>query len=138
MFLVDTNVVSELRKARQGKANTNVVRWRVAADPSTLHLSVITIHELEIGILLSERRNAANAVALRIWMDAHVLPSYSGRILPVDAAVARRGATLHVSRTRPWADALIAATALVHSMTIVTRNVRDFQSTGVAVLNPWL
>lgn len=90
MFLVDTNVVSELRKARQGKANTNVVRWRVAADPSTLHLSVITIHELEIGILLSERRNAANAVALRIWMDAHVLPSYSGRILPVGA---RRGTT---------------------------------------------
>lgn len=138
MFLVDTNVVSELRKARQGKANSNVVRWRVAADPSTLHLSVITIHELEIGILLSERRNAANAVALRTWMDAHVLPSYSGRILPVDAAVARRGATLHVPRTRPWADALIAATALVHGMTIVTRNVCDFQSTGVAVLNPWL
>ncbi|USX28281.1 type II toxin-antitoxin system VapC family toxin [Oxalobacteraceae bacterium OTU3CINTB1] len=138
MFLVDTNVVSELRKARQGKANSNVVRWRVAANASTLYVSAITIHELEIGILLSERRNAANAVALRTWMDAHVLSSYSGRILPVDTSVARRGATLHVPRTRPWADALIAATALVHGMTVVTRNVCDFQSTGVAVLNPWL
>lgn len=138
MFLVDTNVVSELRKAPQGKANRNVVRWRVAADASTLYLSVITVHELEIGILLSERRSAANATALRIWMDAHIMPSYSGRILPVDTAVARRGAALHVSRTRPWADAFIAATALEHGMTIVTRNVCDFQSTGVTVLNPWL
>lgn len=137
MFLVDTNVVSELRKARQGKANTNVVRWRVAADSNTLYLSAITIHELEIGILLSERRNAANAIALRSWMDDHVVPSYSDRILPVDATVARRGATLHIPRTRPWADALIAATALVHGMTIVTRNVCDFKSTGVSVLNPW-
>jgi predicted nucleic acid-binding protein len=81
MYLVDTNVVSELRKARQGKANRNVVRWRVAADSSTLYLSVVTVHELEIGILLSERRNAANAVALRVWMDDHIIPSYSGRIL---------------------------------------------------------
>ena len=137
MFLVDTNVVSELRKARQGKANTNVVRWRVAADSNTLYLSAITIHELEIGILLSERRNAANAIALRTWMDDHVVPSYSDRILPVDATVARRGATLHIPTTRPWADALIAATALVHGMTIVTRNVCDFKSTGVSVLNPW-
>ncbi|HWW70723.1 MAG TPA: hypothetical protein VN089_12345 [Duganella sp.] len=72
MYLVDTNVVSELRKAPQGKANGNVVRWRVATDPSTLYLSVVTVHELEIGVLLSERRNAGNAVALRVWMDARL------------------------------------------------------------------
>jgi predicted nucleic acid-binding protein len=138
LFIVDTNVVSELRKAPKGKADSNVVRWRVAADTSTLYLSVITIHELEVGILLSQRRNAAHGAALRIWMDDYIVPSYAGRIVSIDAAVARRGAALHVPTTRPWADALIAATALVHGMTVVTRNVCDFQSTGVAVLNPWL
>lgn len=138
MFIVDTNVVSELRKARQGKANGNVVRWKVTADTDTLYLSAITIHELEIGILLSERRNAAHGGMLRIWMETNVLPSYSGRILSVDSAVAKRGAALQIPKTRPWADSLIAATALVHGMTVVTRNVRDFQSTGVTVLNPWL
>ena len=138
MFIVDTNVVSELRKAAQGKADSNVVRWRIAADANMLYLSAITIHELEIGILLAERRNASHGSTLRIWMDTDVLPSYSGRLLPVDAEVAQCGAALHIPKTRPWADSLIAATALVHGMIVVTRNVRDFQSTGVTVLNPWL
>jgi toxin FitB len=71
-------------------------------------------------------------------MDAHVLQAFDGRIIPVDTPVAQRGAALHLPQTRPWADALIAATALVHRMTVVTRNVGDFQTTGAVVLNPWL
>lgn len=138
MFILDTNVVSELRKARSGKANGNVVRWRVRADPDSLYLSAITIHELEAGILMLERRHPISGASLRDWMEFHILPLYSGRILPVDTAVAQCSAALHIPQTRPWADAFIAATGLVHGMTVVTRNVGDFLPTGVTVFNPWL
>ncbi len=137
MFVLDTNVVSELRRARGRKANRNVVRWRISVDTNLLYLSSITVHELEVGILQLERRHAASGEALRSWMKFHVLPSYAGRILPVDTSVAQRSAMLHAPQTRPWADAFIAATALVHGMTIVTRNVSDFKSTGAKVFNPW-
>jgi predicted nucleic acid-binding protein len=137
MFILDTNVVSELRKARSGKANSNVVRWRVSVDTHTLYLSSVTIHELEVGILQLARRNAPHGKALRDWMKLHVLPSYAGRILPIDTTVAQCSATLHVPQTRPWADAFIAATALVHGMTVITRNIGDFESTGAKVFNPW-
>lgn len=137
MFLLDTNVVSELRKARSDKANSHVVQWRVGVATDILFLSSVTIHELEVGILLLARRNVPGSHALRVWMNLHVLQSYAGRILPIDTTVAQRSAALHASQTRPWADAFIAATALVHGMTVVTRNVSDFESTGVPVLNPW-
>ena len=138
MFLLDTNVVSELRKVRLGKADPNVARWADQVDPAELYLSVIVVQELEIGIRLAERRDPAQGAVFRAWMDGQVLPAFSGRILPVDTMIALRSAALHVPNPRPIRDALIAATALVHRMTVVTRNVSDFAPTGVPVRNPWM
>lgn len=137
MFLLDTNVVSELRKVRSGKAHPNVAHWADSVDAAALFISVITIQELETGILLAERSDAPKGALLRTWMNEHVLPAFADRILPVDTAVALRSAMLHVPDPRPVSDALIAATALVHGLTVVTRNVTDFEPTGVLVVDPW-
>ena len=136
MYLLDSNVVSELRKAR--KADRGVRMWAQAVPASSLYLCAISILELELGILRIERRDAKQGAVLRAWMDGHVLPAFDGRILAIDTAVAQRCAALHVPSPRSDRDALIAATALVHGLTVVTRNVDDFQPTGVAVVNPWL
>jgi toxin FitB len=135
MYILDTNVVSELRKGN--KAHQSVRIWAEPLPAASLYLSVVSILELEIGILLVERRDPKQGWTLRAWMDGHVLPSFSGRILGVDTVVAQRCAALHVPNPRSDRDALIAATAFVHSMTVVTRNVTHFQFTGVTVLNPW-
>lgn len=137
MFLLDTSVVSELRKVRSGKADPNVARWADSVDAAALFISVITVQELETGILLAERSDAPKGALLRTWMNEHVLPAFADRILPVDTAVALRSAMLHVPDPRPVSDALIAATALVHGLTVVTRNVTDFEPTGVLVVDPW-
>lgn len=137
MFLLDTNVVSELRKAKAGKADTNVAAWARRVPGAALFLSAITIQELEIGTLLAERRDPAQGRILRTWLEDRVLPAFADRILAVDTAVARRSAALHVPDPRPVRDALIAATALVHQLTVVTRNVDDFLPTGASVLDPW-
>jgi predicted nucleic acid-binding protein len=102
-----------------------------------LYVSVVTLQELEIGVLLAERRNASQGGVLRTWLNTHVLPAFSDRVLPVDLPVALRSAALHVPNPRPVRDALIAATALVHGLTVVTRDVADFERMGVAILNPW-
>lgn len=138
MFVLDTNVVSELRKVRSGKADARVAAWAAGVDAADLYVSVITIMELEIGILQVERRDASQGGLLRAWLSHHVLPEFSSRVLPIDTAVALRCARLHVPDPRAERDALIAATALVHGMTVVTRNVADFEPTGVPTLNPWL
>jgi toxin FitB len=135
MYILDTNVVSELRKGK--KADRNVRVWAQTLPAASLYLSVVSILELEMGILLVERRDPKQGGILRAWMDGHVLPSFSGRILAIDTVVAQRCAALHVPNPRSDRDALIAATALVHSMTVVSRNVTHFQPTGVAVVNPW-
>ena len=137
MFLLDTSVVSELRKVRQGKADANVAAWAESTDAGDLYVSAITVMELELGVLSIERRDAAQGAVLRTWLEQHVLPEFSARTLPVDTVVALCCARLHVPDRRGERDALIAATALVHGMTVVTRNVGDFQSTGVMLLNPW-
>jgi toxin FitB len=137
MFLLDTNVVSELRKAKGGKANRKVVTWAASVQPATLFLSVISVLELETGLILLERRDAAQGAVLRAWLDDQVLPAFTGRVLSVDLLVAQQCARLQVPNPRPTRDALIAATALVHGLTVVTRNVADFEPTGVSVLNPW-
>jgi len=137
MFLLDTNVVSELRKVRAGRADGHVADWADRVDASELYVSVITLQELEIGVLLAERRDPAQGAVFRAWLNEHVMPAFAGRILAVDTAVALRSARLHVPDPRPVRDALIAATALVHGMTVVTRNVTDFESTGVPTFNPW-
>src|SRR3954467_1181449 len=134
MYVLDTNVISELRKGN--KAERSVRMWAQPLPAASLYLSVISVLELEIGILLVERRDREQWTILRAWMDRHVLPSFSGRILAIDTAVAQRCAAFHVPNPRSDRDALIAATALVHGMTVVTRNVSDFQATGVAVVNP--
>ncbi|KJS76545.1 MAG: type II toxin-antitoxin system VapC family toxin [Serpentinimonas sp.] len=137
MYLLDTNVLSELRKIRLGKADARVAAWADRVDATELYLSVISVQELEIGVLLAERRDPAQGAMLRAWLNAHVLPAFSGRILAVDAAVALRSARLHVPDPRPVRDGLIAATALVHGLIVVTRNVADFEPTGAQTLNPW-
>jgi toxin FitB len=137
MFVLDTNVVSELRKARLGKADTHVTAWAESVDAAELFVSAITIMELELGVLSAERKDATQGAMLRSWLEQQVLPEFSGRTLPIDTAVAQRCARLHLPNKRNERDALIAATALVHGMTVVTRNVADFKPTGVALINPW-
>jgi predicted nucleic acid-binding protein len=138
MFILDTNVVSELRKAGFGKADVNVAGWMRAVAAGSLFLSAITIMELEIGVRIMERRDERQARALRAWLEERVVPVFRDRIFPVDTVVARRCAALHVPNRRSDRDALIAATALVHGMTVVTRNVADFVDSGVPILNPWI
>ncbi len=137
MYLLDTNVISELRKVRAGKADQNVAAWSDSVDAAQLYISVITVQELEIGVLLAEWRDAVQGAMLRGWLDTHVVPSFDRRILDVDVQIAQRSAALHVPNPRPFRDGLIAATALVHGFTVVTRNVADFEPTGVSLLNPW-
>jgi toxin FitB len=136
MYLLDTNVIYELRKAR--RADTHVVSWAESVRPSSLFLSVITIMELELGILRIARRDHRQGDMLRSWLEDRVLPAFADHVLPIDTAVARRCAELHVPDPRNERDALIAATALVHGMTVVTRNGSDFHATGVVVIEPWI
>jgi predicted nucleic acid-binding protein len=137
MYLLDTNVVSELRKVRSGKADRYVAAWSRTVSVASLFISAITVNEIELGGLLMERRDAMQGAILRSGFDDHVLPAFADRVLSVDTAVAIRSAQLHVPNPRPVRDSFIAATALVHRMTIVTRNVNDFQKTGVEIIDPW-
>jgi len=136
MFLLDTNVISELR--RPARADVNVRAWAENTPAELYAVSVVTIQELERGTLLMERRDAAQGAILRRWLEEEVLARLASRILPIEVEVARRCAQLHVPDPRPERDALIAATAFVYGLTVVTRNVADFEPMGVAVLNPWL
>lgn len=135
-FLLDTNVLSELRKA-QRRADPQVRDWVARQETHTLFVSVITIMELELGVALKERRDPKQGARLRTWLSEHVLAAFADRIIPVDLPVAQRAAALHVPDHQPERDALIAATATTHGMTMVTRNVSDFAPTGVVLLNPW-
>src|ERR1700677_4641313 len=114
MYILDTNVISELRKGR--KTQPNVKKWADALPSASLYISVISVLELEIGTLLISRRDEEQGAILRAWMDRHVLPTFSDRILAIDIAVAQRCATLHVPNPRSDRDALISATALVHGL----------------------
>ena len=136
-YLLDTNVVSELRKIGDGKADARVAAWVDTEDAESFFISAITILELERGVLGIQRRDAARGARLRAWLDNHVRPEFAGRILPIDDQIAMRCAHLHIPDRRNEVDALIAATALVHGLTVATRNVRDFEGTGVVVVNPW-
>lgn len=137
MYILDTNAVSELRPRRNRAQDPNVIAWAQSVPPTSLYLSIICILELETGILRVDRSDSAQAAVLRAWLEGYVLPSFAGRILPVDIFVAKACAPLHVPDPASYRDSLIAATALVHGMTLVTRNVSNFERTGVTLLNPW-
>jgi predicted nucleic acid-binding protein len=136
MFLLDTNVISELR--RPERANKNVVAWASTIPAGSFFLSVISIFEIELGTLKIARRDAAQGAILRAWIDEQLLPRFESRILAVDTAVAQHCARLHVPDPRAERHAMIAATAIVHGLTVVTRNVAHFKSVGVTLLNPWM
>ncbi len=138
MFVLDTNVVSELRKVRAGKANSGVADWVSAVPSGQMFLSSITINELEHGVLLAERTDPSRGAVLRQWLDESVASAFAMRILAIDEPVARCAATLHVPDPAPFRDGLIGATALVHRMAVVTRNVKDFERfDGLEVVDPW-
>lgn len=137
MYLLDTNVVSELRKVKAGKADKHVSHWSKSMDASDLFISVITLQEIELGVLLKERKDKKQGALLRKWLDDHVVPAFNGRTLSIDAAIAKKCAEINVAAPRPYRDSFIAATALVHRMTLVTRDVGDFEAMGVTLVNPW-
>lgn len=137
MFLLDTNVVSELRKAATGKADPQVVAWAASVPAELLFISAMTVFELEHGVRRQEYRDPVQSAVLRLWLDTQVLPAFEGRTLAIDVAVALKCAPMHVPNPCKERDAFIAATAMVHGMTVVTRDVSDFAPTGVPLFNPW-
>ena len=137
MFLLDTNVISELRKAGSGKADKHVIAWAEQVADNQLYISAVTVMELEMGVLAKERKDKAQGTMLRYWLEHNVLPAFVERTLAFDSSIARCCAGLHVPDRRSERDALIAATGIVHNMTVVTRNTDDFIGTDVALLNPW-
>ncbi len=138
MYVLDTNVVSELRKVRSGKANAGVAEWAAQVRSAELFVSAITLHELEHGVLLMERSDPDQGAVLRTWLDQSVGAAFAERVLAVDERVARRAASLHVPNPAPFRDALIGGTALAHGMAVVTRDLKDFERfEGLDVVNPW-
>jgi predicted nucleic acid-binding protein len=137
MYLLDTNVVSELRKAPSGRADANVIAWAASVTTPMLFLSSITILEMEIGILQIERQDSAQGALLRDWLESQVLTAFDGRIIAFDRAAARRCAALLVPDRISDREAMIAAIALIHGLRVVTRKTADFADTGAPLLNPW-
>lgn len=138
MYLLDTNVISELRKAKTEKCDANVIAWATKVNSSSLFISAVSVLELETGVLQIERKDKAQGQLLRHWLEEQVYPTFENRTLPIDAVVAKCCAQLNVPDKRSDRDALIAATAIVHGMTVVTRNIADFKNTGVKLLNPFI
>ncbi len=134
-YLLDTNVVSEARRSQ--RLPDRVLRRLAELPGSQCFLSAISLFEIEVGIRRVERSDPPQGAILRRWKLHTVTEAFRGRVLPVDEAVAEIAATLHIPNPRPQLDSFIAATAIVHGMTLVTRNVADFESVAVALLNPW-
>lgn len=135
-FILDTNVVSELRKPVQ-RIDAGVRSWARATPSHVMYLSVVSVMEIALGVARLERRDTQQGTTLRHWFDERVLAAFASRILPVDLPVARQAAALHIPDPRPDRDALIAATGLVHGFTVVTRNEADFAPMEVPIVNPW-
>ncbi len=135
MFLLDTNVVSELRKA--ARCDARVAAWQAAQNPQACFLSAITLLEIRLAIELARASDRKKAHVLETWLEQRVKPGFGGRILPVDQAIAEACGRMHAQRLRSFRDGLILATAAVHQLTVVTRNVKDFADDGVQMINPW-
>lgn len=136
-YLVDTNLLGEMRRYGHGRAHPAVAAWLRERDPATLYLSAIVLFETELGIRQMERRDAVQGAMLRGWLGAGVRPLFGSRVLPVDGTVASLAASYHVPNPASFPDSLIAATAVVHGLTVATRSAEDFRFPGVAVVNPW-
>ncbi|MDR2586750.1 MAG: type II toxin-antitoxin system VapC family toxin [Coriobacteriales bacterium] len=135
-YLLDTNVISELRKPFS-RRDARVATWAEQLSEQQVYLGVMTVAEIERGLLLLERKDPVQARSLRAWFETDILGGYAGRILPLSLAAARYAAALQVPNPQSLADSLLAATALEHNLTLATRNVKDFQTTGVRLVNPW-
>jgi predicted nucleic acid-binding protein len=134
-YLLDTNVLSELRK-KEYAIDPAVVNWCRQVELTSCYLSTITVYEIERGLLLLQQRDVEQATLIRDWFTG-ILDEFKKRILPVTLNCATRAAVLQVPNPRPLADSLIVATALEHELALVTRNVKDFQNVGVPIINPW-
>ncbi|GAA3657728.1 type II toxin-antitoxin system VapC family toxin [Microbacterium marinilacus] len=132
-YLLDTNILSDHYEGTSASLDA----WMSARAEDEIAISVITVLELDVGVRRAERRDPASGARLRVWLDDAVRPLFAGRILPVDERVALAAAGFQAPDPMPQMDALIAATALVHGVTLVTRNVKDVERTGIAILNPW-
>jgi predicted nucleic acid-binding protein len=138
MYLLDTNVISELRKAGSNRANSNVIQWAKDKPTTSLFISAITVLEIEMGVLKIERKDPKQAAIYRTWLNSHVLKAFSDRVLPFDTSVALKCAQLHVPNPKSERDAMIAATSIIHGLTLVTRNEKDFTHMEIEVVNPWV
>lgn len=134
MYLLDTLIIAELRKAKTGRTDPGLTGWAAGVARQNLFISALSLLELEAGVAQAERRDRQAAEGLRAWLDTHVPAAFEGRILPVDAAVARRRAQVAINDGR---DALMAATAQVHGLVLVTRNTSAFKAGKVKLFNPW-
>lgn len=134
MYLLDTGIVFELRNAKAGRTDPGLAAWAASIAREDMFISALTLLELEDDAAQFERKDKAAGAALRAWIGEQVMRAFEGRILPVDAAIARRRGTLAYPGAR---DGLLAATALEHGLTLVTRNVAAFKAGRVKTFNPW-
>lgn len=137
MYLLDTNIISEIRLAAKGKGNPAVLAWAGKHDERLLYTNIIVLMEIERGILNVEKRDPQQASALNIWLTHTVKVAFEGRILTLDETTASICATLHIPDRAPENDAWIAASAIQHDLTLVTRNSKDFQHPNLRVFNPF-
>ena len=137
MYLLDTDVLLELRKAPTGQAHANVILWAESVASQSLSISIITVLEIEKSILKLEQQSADQASDLRFWLDDHVLPAFHDRILAFDVPIAKHCAQLQRLNPCSERDAIILATALVHELTLVSRSTENFNLLGLKLINPW-
>ena len=135
MYLIDTNIISELRKG--SRANSSVLRWNTTVPLHAQWMSSVSLYELELGVERLKSRDHQQWEHLRYWLDRQVIPAFQGRIIPFDQEIAQLCAGLHVPNPKPERDSMIGATALVKGLIVVTRNESDFLPMGCQVLNPW-
>ncbi|CAM3841566.1 type II toxin-antitoxin system VapC family toxin [Avibacterium endocarditidis] len=137
MYFIDTNVLSEIRKIKSGKANQGVIRWLSEINEQQIYTNIVVMMELERGILAKERKDPWQGKILRQWFENTIKIGFANRILHLDAKTAQICATLHIPNHCPKNDAWIAASAIQYGLTLVTRNTADFSRMGIKLFNPF-